>query len=259
MHTHIGSVHRLECVHMCARGAVLGAFGRAARTHRPDDGAIPILGAHGCAQTERSPRRERPLPRTQHTRRRRREWAKSGASVGALRSRLARTAVGVHARRSLDAADSVRWSRAAGDLVPGEKCGTPRCSPTSLLRWVERRQRQRREPRGECGVHNTRACVHIRHGESGCGPYRRKRSQPTPDARERNVRIPQRTPGPLGIPSHPISLIIAVLHHVGLEAAVRFTGSRFTMRKCCDHPPPSSSLEKSFFFFFFSQSDLNLS
>ena len=101
---------------MCARGAVLGAFGRAARTHRPDDGAIPILGAHGCAQTERSPRRERPLPRTQHTRQRRREWAKSGASVGALRSRLARTAVGVHARRSLDAADSVRWSRAAGDL-----------------------------------------------------------------------------------------------------------------------------------------------
>ena len=106
---------------------MLGAFGRAARTHRPDDGAIPILGAHGCAQTERSPRRERPLPRTQHTRQRRREWAKSGASVGALRSRLARTAVGVHARRSLDAADAVRWSRAAGDLgFPGEKCGTPR-------------------------------------------------------------------------------------------------------------------------------------
>ena len=117
-------------------------------------------------------------------RRRRRERAKSGAAVGALRSRLARTAGGVHARRALDAADSVRWSRAAGDLgFPGEKCGTPRCSPTSLLRWVERRQRQRREPRGECGVHNTRACVHIHHGESGCGPSRRKRSQPTPATR----------------------------------------------------------------------------
>ena len=178
---------------MCARGAVLGAFGRAARTHRPDDGAIPILGAHGCAQTERSPRRERPLPRTQHTRQRRREWAKSGASVGALRSRLARTAVGVHARRSLDAADAVRWSRAAGDLgfPRREVRHTAACSPTSLLRWVERRQRQRREPRGECGVHNTRACVHIRHGESGCGQYRRKRSQPAArDAsRVRNVRI----------------------------------------------------------------------
>ena len=130
---------------------------------------------------------------------RRREWAKSGASVGALRSRLARTAVGVHARRSLDAADAVRWSRAAGDLgfPRREVRHTAACSPTSLLRWVERRQRQRREPRGECGVHNTRACVHIRHGESGCGQYRRKRSQPAArDAsRLRNVRIPQRSLG----------------------------------------------------------------
>ena len=184
MHTHRERAQARMCTHVCERGRARSVWSGRARTHRPDDGAIPILGAHGCAQTERSPRRERPLPRTQHTRqRRRREWAKSGASVGALRSRLARTAVGVHARRSLDAADAVRWSRAAGDLgFPGEKCGTPRCSPTSLLRWVERRQRQRREPRGECGIHNTRACVHIRHGESGCGPYRRKRSQPTPDA-----------------------------------------------------------------------------
>ena len=186
MHTHRERAQARMCTHVCERGR--GAFGRAARTHRPDDGAIPILGAHGCAQTERSPRRERPLPRTQHTRQRRREWAKSGASVGALRSRLARTAVGVHARRSLDAADAVRWSRAAGDLgFPGEKCGTPRRSPTSLLRWVERRQRQRREPRGECGVHNTRACVHIRHGESGCGPYRRKSRQPAANSRRARV------------------------------------------------------------------------
>ena len=143
-------------VYTCVREGPWSVWSGRARTHRPDDGAIPTLGAHGCAQTERSPRRERPLPRTQHTRqRRRREWAKSGASVGALRSRLARTAVGVHARRSLDAADSVRWSRAAGDLgfPRREVRHTAACSPTSLLRWVERRQRQRRELRGECGIH----------------------------------------------------------------------------------------------------------
>ena len=193
MHTHRERAQARMCTHVCERGRARSVWSGRARTHRPDDGAIPILGAHGCAQTERSPRRERPLPRTQHTRQRRREWAKSGASVGALRSRLARTAVGVHARRSLDAADSVRWSRAAGDLgfPRREVRHTAACSPTSLLRWVERRQRQRREPRGECGVHNTRACVHIRHGESGCGQYRRKRSQPAArDAsRVRNVRI----------------------------------------------------------------------
>ena len=117
MHTHRERAQARMCTHVCERGRARSVWSGRARTHRPDDGAIPTLGAHGCAQTERSPRRERPLPRTQHTRqRRRREWAKSGASVGALRSRLARTAVGVHARRSLDAADSVRWSRAAGDL-----------------------------------------------------------------------------------------------------------------------------------------------
>lgn len=157
--------------------------------HKPSG----VRGVRGPCRRQRS--------RTQHTRqRRRREWAKSGASVGALRSRLARTAVGVHARRSLDAADAVRWSRAAGDLgFPGEKCGTPRCSPTSLLRWVERRQRQRREPRGECGVHNTRACVHIRHGESSCGPYRRREASQRPP-REFETPIPD--PGPRLATSH---------------------------------------------------------
>ena len=118
---------------MCARGAVLGAFGRAARAHTvPTTARSPLsvlMAAHkpsGVRGVRGPCRRQR--SRTQHTRqRRRREWAKSGASVGALRSRLARTAVGVHARRSLDAADAVRWSRAAGDLgFPGEKCGTPR-------------------------------------------------------------------------------------------------------------------------------------
>ena len=123
-------------------------------------------------------------------------WARCVHGSRAPRSACTRAALSTQPTRSAGAGRQATW-------FPGEKCGTPRCSPTSLLRWVERRQRQRREPRGECGVHNTRACVHIRHGESGCGPYRRKRSQPTPAGgefekfrfRNGNVATDPRPPG----------------------------------------------------------------
>ena len=117
---HTGSVHRLECVHMCARGAVLGAFGRAARTHRPDDGAIPILGAHGCAQTERSPRRERPLPRTQHTRR-------ATEGVGEERRIGGRAAFTARAHRGRRARAPLSRRSRCGPLEPGgRRPGVPR-------------------------------------------------------------------------------------------------------------------------------------
>ena len=191
MHTHRERAQARMCTHVCERGRARSVC-RAARTHRPDDGAIPILGAHGCAQTERSPRRERPLPAPAlaHT-----AHKAATEGVGEERRIGGRAAFTARAHRGRRARAPLSRRSRCGPLEPGgRRPGVPRrevrhtaaCSPTSLLRWVERRQRQRREPRGECGVHNTRACVHIRHGESGCGPYRRKRSQPTPDARVRN-------------------------------------------------------------------------
>ena len=180
-------------MYTCVREGPWSVWSGRARTHRPDDGATPILGAHGCAQTERSPRRERPLPRTQHTRRRRREWAKSGASVGALRSRLARTAVGVHARRSLDAADSVRWSRAAGDLVPGEKCGTPRRAHQLLSCDGLSGVNGSVASRGVSAAYTIHVRVYIFATARAAAAHRRREAsqQPTPDARVRNVPIPQ--------------------------------------------------------------------
>ena len=175
---------------MCARGAGLGAFGRAARAHTVPTTARSPLSVLMAAHKPSGVRGVRGPCRAHSTqgsgdggsgRRAAHRWARCGHGSRAPRSACTRAALSTQPTRSAGAGRQATWGS------PGEKCGTPRCSPTSLLRWVERRQRQRREPRGECGVHNTRACVHIRHGESGCGQYRRKRSQPAANSRRARV------------------------------------------------------------------------
>ena len=126
MHTHRERAQARMCTHVCERGR--GAFGRAARTHRPDDGAIPILGAHGCAQTERSPRRERPLPRTQHTRQAATEGVGEERRIGGRAAFTARAHRGRRARAPLSRRSRLGPLEPGGRRpgFPGEKCGTPR-------------------------------------------------------------------------------------------------------------------------------------
>ena len=190
MHTHRDRAQARMCTHVCERGR--GAF-VGPRAHTVPTTARSPLSVLKAAHKPSGVRGVRGPCRAHSTqggdggsgRRAAHRWARCVHGSRAPRSACTRAALSTQPMRSAGAGRQATWGS------PGEKCGTPRCSPTSLLRWVERRQRQRREPRGECGVHNTRACVHIRHGESGCGQYRRKRSQPAArDAsRVRNVRI----------------------------------------------------------------------
>ena len=200
---HIGSVHRLECVHMCARGAVLGAFGRAARTHRPDDGAIPILGAHGCAHTERSPRRERPLPapqrsRTQHTRQAATEGVGEERRIGGRAAFTARAHRGRRARAPLS-----RRSR-CGPLEPGgrrpgspgEKCGTPRRAHQLLSCDGLSGVNGSVASRGVSAAYTIHVRVYIFATARAAAAHIAEREASQPDAsRLRNVRIPQRSLG----------------------------------------------------------------
>lgn len=120
MHTHRERAQARMCTHVCERGRARSVC-RAARTHRPDDGAIPILGAHGCAQTERSPRRERPLPapaRAHSTqgsgdggsgRRAARRWARCVHGSRAPRSACTRAALSTQPTRSAGAGRQATW------------------------------------------------------------------------------------------------------------------------------------------------------
>jgi len=164
------------CTHVCERGRARSVC-RAARAHTPYTVPTTARSPLSVLMAAHKPSGVRgvrgPSSRTQHTRR-------ATEGVGEERRIGGRAAFTARAHRGRRARAPLSRRSRLGPLEPGgrrEVRHTAACSPTSLLRWVERRQRQRREPRGECGIHNTRACVHIRHGESGCGPSP-KRSQP---------------------------------------------------------------------------------
>ena len=234
MHTHRERAQARMCTHVCERGRARSVWSGRARTHRPDDGAIPTLGAHGCAQTERSPRRERPLPRTQHTRQRRREWAKSGASVRCVhgsrapRSACTRAALSTQPMRSAGAGRQATWGS------PGEKCGTPRRAHQLLSCDGLSGVNGSVASRGVSAAYTIHVRVYIFATARAAAAHIAERvasQQPTPDASElADARVSSKRsysatdPGPPRhcIPSRPISLLLAVLHHVGLR--IRLSG-----------------------------------
>ena len=120
-HTHIGSVHRLECVHMCARGAVLGAFGRAARAHTvPTTARSPfsvLMAAHKPSGVRgvRGPCRAHSTQGSDggSGRRAAHRWARCVHGSRAPRSACTRAALSTQPMRSAGAGRQATWGSPA--------------------------------------------------------------------------------------------------------------------------------------------------
>ena len=221
---------------MCARGAVLGAFGRAARAHTVPTTARSPLSVLMAAHKPSGVRGVRGPCRAHSTqgsdggsgRRAAHRWARCVHGSRAPRSACTRAALSTQPMRSAGAGRQATWGS------PGEKCGTPRRAHQLLSCDGLSGVNGSVASRGVSAAYTIHVRVYIFATARAAAAHIAERvasQQPTPDASElADARVSSKRsysatdPGPPRhcIPSRPISLLLAVLHHVGLR--IRLSG-----------------------------------